>query len=231
MTADSFAEIVRRLVEGGLGQRPLHEVVGVTSAGLLETPDAGLLLMDAGGRPLAVEASTPMMDVVEDLELTLGVGPCLDAFSDGRPVAEPDLALESRPRWLGFDASALDAGIRGVFAFPLLIDGTSIGSLNLGRPEPGSLTAQQHSDAVQLAAVVAQVALALYGDELDGAVEPDRLIAHQAVVHQATGMVGAQLEVPMAVALAVLRARASADDRPIADVATEVVLRRLRFGP
>jgi GAF domain-containing protein len=231
MTADSFAEVVRHLVAGGIGERPLHQVVGLTCARLLKTPDTGLLLMDAAGMPLALEASTPMMDVVEDLELALGVGPCLDAFSYRRPVAEPDIADEAPPRWLGFHAPALDAGVRGVFAFPLLVDGASIGSLNICRTEPGSLTARQHDDAVLLAALVAQIVLALYGDELDGAVELDRLIGHQAVVHQATGMLGAQLEVPMAVALAILRARAFADDRPIAHVATDVVLRRLRFEP
>ena len=187
--------------------------------------------MDAGGTLLALEASTPMMDVVEDLELTLGVGPCIDAFSDGRSVAQPDLAREAPSRWLGFDAPALAAGARSVFAFPLLVEGASIGSLNLCRSEPGSLTARQHSDAVMLTAVVAQIVLVLYGDDLDGAVELDRLIDHQAVVHQATGMLGAQLDVPMAVALAMLRARAFSDERPIADVAMEIVLRRLRFDP
>jgi len=82
-----------------------------------------------------------------------------------------------------------------------------------------------------LTAVVAQIVLVLYGDDLDGAVELDRLIDHQAVVHQATGMLGAQLDVPMAVALAMLRARAFSDERPIADVAMDIVLRRLRFDP
>jgi GAF domain-containing protein len=231
MTADSFAEVVRHLVAGGIGERPLHQVVGVTCARLLKTPDTGLLLMDAAGAPLALQASTPMMDVVEELELALGVGPCLDAFNCRRPVAEPDIALEAPPRWLGFHAPALDAGVRGVFAFPLVVDGASIGSLNLCRPEPGPFTTQQHDDAVLLAALVAQIVLALYGDELDGVIDLDRLISHQAVVHQATGMLGAQLEVPMAVALAILRARAFADDRPIARVATDVVLRRLRFEP
>jgi hypothetical protein len=63
VTADSFTEVVNRLVAGGIGKRPLHEVLGVTCAGLLETPDTGLLLTDAGGTLLALEASTPMMDV------------------------------------------------------------------------------------------------------------------------------------------------------------------------
>ena len=73
----------------------------MTCAGLLETPDTGLLLMDAAGLSLALEASTPMMDVVEDFELTLGVGPCIDAFSHRRPVAEPDIAHEAPSALVG----------------------------------------------------------------------------------------------------------------------------------
>ena len=52
---------------------------------------------------------------------------------------------------------------------------------------------------------------------------------HRAVVHQATGMVGAQLDVTMAVGLALLRARAFADDRALDKVAADVVEHRLRF--
>jgi hypothetical protein len=49
------------------------------------------------------------------------------------------------------------------------------------------------------------------------------------VVHQATGMVKVQLNVGIAEALVRLRAYAYAEERPIEDVARDVVGRRLRF--
>ena len=49
------------------------------------------------------------------------------------------------------------------------------------------------------------------------------------VVHQAAGMVSAQLDVSVAEALIRLRAHAFANDRPLTDVAQDVVARRLRF--
>jgi ANTAR domain len=50
------------------------------------------------------------------------------------------------------------------------------------------------------------------------------------VVHQATGMVAAQLDIDMAAALVRLRARAYAEGIPLVQVATEVVNRERRFS-
>ena len=58
---------------------------------------------------------------------------------------------------------------------------------------------------------------------------PDLYQSYHAVVHQATGMVKAQLNVGIAEALVRLRAYAYAAERPIEDVARDVVGRRLRF--
>jgi hypothetical protein len=49
------------------------------------------------------------------------------------------------------------------------------------------------------------------------------------VVHQASGMVAAQLEVSIGQALVRLKAYAFGNDRPLTDVAKDVVARKLRF--
>jgi len=49
------------------------------------------------------------------------------------------------------------------------------------------------------------------------------------VVHQAAGMVAAQLEVSIRQALVRLRGYAFGNDRPLTDVAKDVVARKLRF--
>jgi hypothetical protein len=50
-------------------------------------------------------------------------------------------------------------------------------------------------------------------------------------VHQAAGMASAQLGVSVDEALLRLRTQAFADDRQVADLARDVVDRRLRFDP
>ncbi len=53
--------------------------------------------------------------------------------------------------------------------------------------------------------------------------------ADRVVVHQATGMIAAQLDDTTLNALARLRAAAFASGRPMLDIAQDVVERRLRF--
>jgi steroid delta-isomerase-like uncharacterized protein len=60
--------------------------------------------------------------------------------------------------------------------------------------------------------------------------DPDAIAGQWAVIHQATGMVSVQLDVGMAIALVCLRSHASAAGRPLADVAADVVARRLRLA-
>ena len=61
--------------------------------------------------------------------------------------------------------------------------------------------------------------------------ELDEVAARYTHVHQATGMVAAQLGVPVAGALARLRAEAWASRRRLAEVAEDVVEGRMRFEP
>jgi ANTAR domain len=74
-------------------------------------------------------------------------------------------------------------------------------------------------------------ATAAAGPVLDGQ-SPD-LVLHRAEIDQATGMLTVQLGVPTAEAFARLRAYAYANDRRLADVARDIVARRLRLpaGP
>jgi hypothetical protein len=66
------------------------------------------------------------------------------------------------------------------------------------------------------------------GAGLDGQA-PD-LALHRAEVDQATGMLTVQLGVPVAEAFVRLRAYAYSQDRRLADVAGDIVARRLRLG-
>jgi GAF domain-containing protein len=166
---------------------------------------------------------------VEDLQFTLGEGPCVDAFASGRPVLVPDLAdREQALRWPVFAPSAVAAGARAVFAFPLRIGAIRIGVLDLYRDYPGGIDDDELGDALVFADAAAL--LLLTEDHPDagdwqGQADDDQ----RAVVHQATGMVMAQRGGTIAEALARLRAYAFAESRSLHDVSADVVNRRLRF--
>jgi hypothetical protein len=155
----------------------------------------------------------------------------VDAYHDDRPVSEPDLRDPATPRWLAFTGPAVDAGVRAVFGFPLQVGAVRLGALNLYCDAPGSLTDAQHGDAMLMAGIVAQALLLLQAGATPGSVasELEANADFQYVVHQASGMVAAQLDSTVGRALIRMRAYAFGNDRTLTDVARAVVGRELRF--
>jgi hypothetical protein len=163
---------------------------------------------------------------VEELQFTLGEGPSVDAVTLGRPVLAAELAAtESASRWPVFAAEAITEGAAAIFAFPLHVGAIRIGVLTLYRDRAGALPDGQLGTALVFAD--AATLMLLSRDGVNGWPQTD--LGRRAVVHQATGMVAVQLAVPLADAVARLRAYAYAQDRPVDEVARDVVERRLRF--
>ena len=225
---DRRAELLARIIDasGELDTQRLCDVcadaTGVTGA--------GIMLM-SGDTPRGSICSTdPVSSLIEQLQYDLGEGPCVDAYHQDRPVSEPDLA-QATARWLAFTEPALAAGARAVFGFPLQVGAVRLGALNLYCDAPGPLTDDQHADALLLAGIAAHALMLLQAGAPAGtvAVELEANADFQYVIHQASGMVAAQLDVTVGQALVRLRAHAFGNDRALTDVAKDVVDRRLRF--
>ena len=188
--------------------------------------------MMAGDIPRgSVCATNDVSTLIEELQYSLGEGPCVDAFNQDRPVAEPDLANPATSRWLAFRIPVLEAGVGAVFGFPLRVGGVRLGALNLYRELPGALTDEEHADSLVMADIAAQAVLVLQAKAPPGrvAAELEAGADFKYVVHQAVGMVAAQLDVGVGQALIRLKAYAFGNDRPLAEVAKDVVARALRF--
>ena len=222
--------ILARLVGGGTPELETERLCEVC-ADVTGTSGAGIMLM-SGDVPRGSVCTTNKVSVlVEQLQYTLGEGPCVDAYHQDRPVLEPDLAHPSTPRWLAFTGPAIEAGVRAIFGFPLRVGAVRLGALNLYCDQPGPLTDDQHADALVVADVAARAVLVLQANAPPGklAAELEAGADFHYVVHQASGMVAAQLDVSVGQALIGLRAYAFGHDRPLAEVAKDVVARNLRF--
>lgn len=203
----------------------------VVSAEVTEMTGAGIMLMSGDVHRGSLCTTDAVSHLLEQLQYGLGEGPCVDAYHDDRPVAEPDLTHPRRPRWLAFTGPAIDAGVRAVFGFPLRMGAIRLGALNLYRDRAGPLTDAQHADALVMADLCAQAVLTMQADAPAGTLAGalDAGADFQDVVHQASGMVAAQLDITVARALMRLRAHAFGNERSLTDVAGDVVARRLRF--
>ena len=205
----------------------------VACATVTEMTGAGIMLMVDDGPHGSICTTDAVSELIEDLQFTLGEGPCVDAHREQRPVVEPDLANPDVGRWASFTPPVLASGVRAVFGFPVSVGEVRVGALNLYRDRPGPLTDDQHADAVVIAGLAARAIVEMQADAEPGVLGAALEVGtnFQFVVHQAAGMVAVQLGVGVAEATLRLRAHAFSTDRLVADVARDVVARRLRFDP
>lgn len=194
---------------------------------------ASVALMTPAGHAGLLAATDGPSAELENLQHSLGEGPCLDASRAGRPVLEPDLSRSGMSHWPGFTSSATAAGIAAVFAFPLQVGVIRLGVLDLYRTITGSLEPLQLAEALDFAAAATTILLDLQHSVPLGELHPLLAVAADGhrEVHQATGMISVQAAVGLTEALLLLRARAYAAERPLLDVAKDVLNRRLTFYP
>lgn len=167
--------------------------------------------------------------MLEQIQDVVGQGPGPDAFTGGvycrydlLPTAGKD------PRWPLLESESLTA------LAPLVVHAIPMGG---GGKEPvvGVLTLHQlgrdRDIDVSGALVVARVVMAaLVGDAHSMCDTSEGPWSERAQVHQATGMVVAQLGLPEADVLALLRAHAFSHDQSLARTARSVIERQLEFS-
>jgi len=192
---------------------------------------AGVMLMSGEIPRGSLCTSNTVSHLIEELQYTLGEGPCVDAYQQDKVVTEPDLADPVIRRWPAFTPPTLQAGVRAVFGFPLRAGTVRLGALNLYRDRSGPLSGDQHADALVVADVAARWVLeAQAGAPLDTvADELEAGADFHFVVHNAAGIVSVQRQVSVTEALIRLRAYAFTSDRLLTDVAEDVVAHRLRL--
>ncbi|CAM5480193.1 GAF and ANTAR domain-containing protein [Streptomyces pilosus] len=193
--------------------------------------DGASVSLRGSGMPVHLAASSPYAARLAALQATLGDGPCRHVLDTGSPVLVRDLAAaDGADRWPVFAQQALGTGVRAVYALPLGSGSACFGSLDLYRDTPGVLTDRQLGVAGLVADAMTSALMDLpYG--LPDGDEPwlSGLAADHDRVHQAVGMIMAQLGVGADEALARLRGDAFAHGRTALEVALDVVSHRRRF--
>lgn len=212
----------------GLAPLPL-----AACADMLGLDGLGLLLAPGGDSAELVQSFGERTHALEDLQQVQGQGPSLDAVRHGTVVLLPDVAdtsAFSTDRWPGLPGAIEALHVRAVFSFPLRVGIIALGALTGHRTRPGPLSTEELTDAFGLADTLAQITITFAARAgSPGAPLLDDPGLHFAEVHQATGMLAAQLGTDCDHALVRLRGHAFSHDRPLLDVARDVLARRLRL--
>jgi hypothetical protein len=216
----------------GFVEKDSEHALCPTCAAVLEVSGVAVAVASEGAHRGLLCSSDTVARALEDLQDTVGQGPSIDAYRGGVTVSEPRLADPRRVRWEAFTPPARALGAAAVFAFPMRLGAVRLGVVSLYQKRPGDLSENQYADARAVADVVtdAVVALQAAAPRGDLATPLEVIGSDRAELHQATGMVAAQLGVGVGEALVRLRARAYADGRSLVEVARDVVARRLRLG-
>jgi len=223
--------------EGTLADRDISHTLHLADrfAELLPVNGASIVVRSGPDNTQLVHATDDVVAQLDELQFTLGEGPCLDAFRQREPVLVADLgSTDAFAQWPGFAHEATQAGAFAAFAFPLQLGTAPFGTVELYRDEPGELS--ERDTAIALLIVDELVSVVL--DDLTGrdhrlapsGANPVPLFG-RAEIPQATGMIAVQLAVSIPEALAQLRAAAFAAHRPILEIAEDVIARRLVFSP
>jgi hypothetical protein len=198
---------------------------------LLEVDGASISVVQHGETLGTFGSSSELSRHLDELQFTLGEGPCLDAVRDQRPVLVPDLDDPVELRWPAFRGAVLHAGVGAVFALPVAVASSWVGALDLFSRARGPLTDRSLAGALRAAELAAIPLRELLG--ADVAAEPDALRDEQTgpldrvEVYQATGMIMAALDVGPVEALVRLRAHAFASGLTASEVAWRIVEREL----
>ena len=218
-----------------------------TAARLTGADGAAVAVLTSSGdvREL-VHATDALSQQIDELQFTLGEGPCLDAYANNQErlcgtLDDSECALW----WPMFTAEAVELGVAAVFAFPVPGALRPMGVLELYRRTVGELTDREHASALVCATAIRgaletnwNVQVARSGSA-KAAVEAASVLGAVATqaedpftrsqVHVAAGMIAVQLRTTTHDGLSRLRAYAYAQKQSVVAVAADVVSRRLSF--
>jgi diguanylate cyclase (GGDEF)-like protein len=105
---------------------------------ILPVTGAGVVILNGHAELRFVAASDEVITALQRLQNELHEGPCWEAYQTGAAVSSPDLGHDAR--YGEFSLRAGDEGLAAVFTFPMRVNGTCVGTVDLYRDTPGPLS-------------------------------------------------------------------------------------------
>ncbi|MBT1630976.1 GAF and ANTAR domain-containing protein [Curtobacterium flaccumfaciens] len=178
-----------------------------------------------------VSATDDVATRVDEIQFDLSEGPCWAALAADAPVLETDLVQRPNAAWPAFNEAVRNEPVGAVFAFPVAFGPFPLGAVDVYVPQPATIEDDTVRQAMTLASAVSRRvlrrALRSIADEDDALL--DRSPSSRRVVHQATGVVLAQLDISPEDAYLLLQGHAFARRTTMRRVAEEILDGTVRF--
>jgi GAF domain-containing protein len=226
---EAFATLADTLV-AGYDVLDLLQTLVENCHELLDVDSAGILLLNSQNTLELAASTSEATTLVEIMQLDADAGPCMECFRTRTVVSVPDIDVGS-DRWPEFSDAAQTQGIFSVYAIPLRLRETTIGTLNLMRNERGELN-QHDIRAAQALADVATIGILHQRAVRDADAVRDQLqnaLSSRVVIEQAKGVVAETSRLSMEDAFQRIRHYARSHNATLGSVARRLVEGDLRL--
>jgi hypothetical protein len=216
-----LAELIDAIIDGEHVAQVL-ELITHRSVELLDVASAGIIVADPRGGYRVLATSDERANLAELFQSFEQEGPALDVVASQEPLTV-DLASADR-RWPGFAPAAREADIGWVHAYPIRLDSTVVGALNLFRLQAGG----QVPDAALTRALCGLVSVALAQERPTRRSERlaeriQQILNERGRVEQAKGILAAHMEISPHAAYDVLAHHARLRGTTVVQVAGDLV--------
>ena len=156
---------------------------------LFDADAAGIMLVDLDGALRWASASDQRAQVLEDNQEVFAAGPCMQAYTSGRPAVMHDATLERR--WGEITLTFVEVQIRSGLSVPVELGGGPIGTLDLYAADPRGWDDTEVTALQAYAGIVASLLLAAAKAQLKGALADQLQVALDSRGVDRTGQGGA----------------------------------------
>jgi GAF domain-containing protein len=213
MATSSFEDLMQAVADLAGRAVPAAATCGIT--------------LSEDGHVITVASADALARLLDEQQYELDDGPCLEALRTATVVLTDDLSTESR--WDKYPGLAVVHGVRSVLSSPLLVNGASIGALNLYAVTANAFDADSRAAAAQLTGLAAATVTAVMR-HYDEATLTDHLrtaLSSRSVIDQAIGIIIGMQRCPASVAFDVLRTVSQNRNIPLREVAADLVARTI----
>jgi GAF domain-containing protein len=189
---------------------------------LFDADAAGIMLADLDGSLRWASASDQRAQTLEDNQEVFAAGPCMQAFTTGKPAAMHDATLERR--WGEITLVFVEVQIRSALSVPVELGGGPIGTLDVYAAEPRGWDDSEVTALQTYAGVVASLLAAAAKAELKGTLADQLQTAldSRAVIERGKGALMEREHLDEQEAFTHLRRAARSSGRKLTEVAAEV---------
>ena len=153
-------------LDPGQGLAPTLQQIADSAKQLFAADGAGLMLIDADGQLRWASASDERAQTLEDNQEVFAAGPCMQAYTSGRPAMMHDATMERR--WGEITLTMVEVQIRSGLSVPVELGGGPIGTLDVYAVDPRGWDQSEVTALQAYAGVVASLLGAAAKAELKG---------------------------------------------------------------